>query len=219
MKFFFAVLMLTALYTVAQEAQSLFDEGKLLKPTKSSEALLKFKKAVELKPDFTEARYEWAWCQNDTKDYTGAIANLRMVRPYWPTTAKVFFELGYAFDKTGNTDSAIAAYNKCLSINPNYSLANKQMGYIEYVKENYAAALPYFRKYAEVSVNEIKDYLFWYRKGFIENTLKDFTAAKTSLANSLKYKADYVNTYLELGFASSRLKEDDAAIEYYKKKQ
>lgn len=59
--------------------------------------------------------------------------------------------------------------------------------------------------------------MYWYYKGFCYNGIKDFNNAKTALFKSLEYKKDYFNTYLELGFACSRLKEDEIAISYYKK--
>ncbi|HEX2629052.1 MAG TPA: tetratricopeptide repeat protein, partial [Chitinophagaceae bacterium] len=63
----------------------------------------------------------------------------------------------------------------------------------------------------------ISDYLYWYRKGFCYNTMKNYTDAVASLEKSLMYKTDYINTYLELGYAKSRMRQDDDAIANYKK--
>ena len=79
----------------AQDATTLLNEGVVLKNQKKVvEALDKFKKALALKPDYTEAMYEMGWCQNDLKEYTSAIASLRKARVGWPTIPKVHFELG-----------------------------------------------------------------------------------------------------------------------------
>ncbi|MBK8953485.1 MAG: tetratricopeptide repeat protein [Chitinophagaceae bacterium] len=59
--------------------------------------------------------------------------------------------------------------------------------------------------------------MYWYRKGFIFNAIKEYAKAKEPLTKSLSLKSDYLNTFLELGFASSRLKQDEDAINYYKK--
>lgn len=199
-----------------QDAQTLYNDGVKLKNEKNiKEAAEKFKQAVSLKPSYTEARYEWGWCQNDLKDYEGAIANLRNVRLTWGHIPKVHFELGYAFEKSNKTDSAINCYNRCLQLKSDYSLAFKQLGYIAYTKEDYANAIIQFKKYEEASKTEITDYLYWYRKGFSYNDQKDFFSAKAALLKSLSFKKDYINTFLELGFACSRLKEDDEAISYY----
>ena len=205
-------------FGAAQDAQALYNDGvKLKNEKKIKEAIEKFKQAVSLKPNYTEACYEWGWCQNDLKDYEGAIVSLRKVRLTWGHIPKVHFELGYAFEKSNKTDSAISCYNRCLQLKTDYSLAFKQLGYIAYAKEDYTNALEQFTKYENASKTEIKDYLFWYRKGFSYNAIKEYTNAKKALLQSLTYKTDFNSTYLELGFASTRLKEDDEAIGYYQK--
>ena len=202
----------------AQTAKELYEEGlQLRKDGKSKEAIERFKRAIVLKPDYTDALYEMSWCQNETKDYSGAIQSLRKVRQEWSAVAKVHFELGYAFEKSSQNDSATASYKRCLAINNEYSLAWKQLGLMAYQADDAKTALEHFAKYEAAAKNPITDYLYWYRKGFCYNGIKDFNNAKTALFKSLEYKKDYLNTYLELGFACSRLKEDEIAISYYKK--
>lgn len=218
----FSTLIISALLFAAvlnaQNAQSYFDEGKKLKDQgRIEDAQLKFRQAATAKTDYTEAFYEWAWCQNDLKDYEGAIINLKKVRASWDNVAKVHFELGYAFQKSGKIDSAINSYNRCLSLKQDYSLAFKQLGGIAYEKDDYQTTLEQYKKYEAAAKSEIKDYLYWYRKGFSNNALKDYTSAKIALQQSLVYKNDYINTYLELGFAATKLKQDDEAIGYFKK--
>ena len=212
------ILLFLVQAVAAQDAKTLYDEGiKLKNEAKTKEAMEKFKLALFQKADYTDARYEWAWCQNDLKDYTGAITNLRAVRKSWSDIPKVHFELAYAFEKTGQSDSAWQSYNECLRWKPDYSLAFKQLGYIAYSKEDYKTAMEYFGKYEANTKNGIKDYLYWYRKGFTLNALLEYTNAIVALKNSLNYKTDYINTYLELGFACNKLKQAEEAISYYKK--
>ncbi len=215
---FIAALFFTTAHLTAQDATTLYNEGlKLKNDKKSAEALAKFRRASELKPGYTEALYEMGWCQNDTKDYTGAIVSLRKARTGWPSIPKVYFELGYAFEKMGQIDSAIRTYNTCLLLKSDYSLAHKQLGYISYGKDDFENALLNFAKYEASSKTPVTDYLYWYRKGFCYNAQKNYDAAKIALLRSLENKADYTNTYLELGFACSRLKLNDEAISYYTK--
>ncbi len=213
------IILLFLLQAVAaQDAKTLYDEGvKLKNEGKTKEAMEKFRLALYQKSDYTEAQYEWAWCQNDLKDYTGAITNLRTVRKSWSNVAKVYFELGYAFEKTGQPDSALQSYGECLRLNPAYSLAYKQSGYIFFIKADYKTAIEHFGKYEANAKNEIRDYFYWYRKGFALNALLDYSNAIVALKNSLTYKTDYFNTYLESGFAANKLKQAEEAISYYKK--
>ena len=130
---------------------------------------------------------------------------------------KLHFEMGYAFEKTNKNDSAIYQYNQALQLKSDYASAYKQLAYVYYNQNDNENALKHFSKYEEIYKNPITDYLYWYRKGYVQNALKQYEPAKVSLTKSLESKTDYINTYLELGFASSRLKQDEAAIEYYKK--
>ncbi len=208
--------MFAAVIANGQDATTLYNEGVKLKEAKNTAgAIEKFKTALGLKPGYTEAIYEMAWCQNDTKDYRGAMASLRKIRAVWPTVPKVHFELGYSFEKLNYTDSAIQSYNKCLFYKPDYSLAFKQLGTIAYLKDEMQDALMQFAKYEAAAKNPITDYLYWYRKGFCYNAQKNYEEAKIALIRSLENKKDYLNTYLELGFACFRLKQNEEAIGYY----
>lgn len=216
--FFTVLLLLTALAGQAQDATALVKEGLKLKDDKKPrEALEKFKQAIAIKPSYSEAHYESGWCYNDLKDYVSAIISLRKARIGWPNIPKVHFELGYAFQKTDKTDSAVICYNRCLELKPDYSLAYKQLGYISYDLEKYEEALNYFSKYESNAKTAITDYLYWYRKGFSNNALKNYSDAKTALSKSLEFKTDYINTWLELGFSATRLKLNEDAIGYFQK--
>ena len=213
-----ASLLFPALIYCQTTAQGWYDKGVKLKGEKNpGDAINALKEAVKLKSDYKEAWYEMGWCQNDIKDYAGAKNSLIKARALWTGMAKVHFELGYAFEKTNSIDSAINQYNQVLQLNNTYSLAYKQLGYIYYNKNDHQTALTNFLKYEESAKTPINDYLYWYRKGYMQNVLKQYEPAKVSLNKSLEFKTDYTNTYLELGFASKNLKLDDDAIGYYKK--
>lgn len=211
-------LFCTGFCSVAQDALALYEEGIQLKSQKKmKEAAEKFKQAALQKKDYSDALYELGWCRNELKDYAGAIQALRQAMPLIGNTYKTNFELGYAFEKTSNYDSAIYYYNKCLLINSNNASVHKQLGYVAYQQENYTKALEHFVNYEKVVKTPVSDYLFWYRKGFMQNATKNYIGSKTSLQQSLEFKTDYINTYLELGFACKNLKENDDAISWYNK--
>ncbi|HNP54270.1 MAG TPA: tetratricopeptide repeat protein, partial [Ferruginibacter sp.] len=138
--------------------------------------------------------------------------NLKQVRAAWPDYAKVYFELGYAFEQLERLDSAVAQYEKCLVINPKYSGVYKRLATMAYNKEDYPKALEHYRKAVEVSADEINDYLFWYRKGFCENNGQEYEKALESLRKAKEQNRKYTSTYLEIGFANSKLKRNDSAM-------
>ena len=212
------VLVLFAIVNQAQTPAEYYTKGNDLKKDKKiTEAVAAYKEAVRLDPAYKEAWYELGWCYNDLKQYSNALSSLSKARSLQFSLPKMYFELGYAFEKLEKTDSAIANYNKCLSIKPDYSGAFLQLGYIAYNKDENAAALQYFKQYELYAPAPSQSYLYWYRKGFVCNALKNFEDAKIALNKSLALKQDYMNTYFELGFAHSRLKQNDEAIAQYKK--
>ena len=133
---------------------------------------MSFNKTQKAFPLFGKAFYNFIWVD------AGAITSLRKARVGWPTIAKVHFELGYVFEKTNMTDSAIKSYNTCLLYKDDYSLAYKQLGNISYLKEEYEKSLLYFTKYEAAAKTSITDYLHWYRKGFMYNAQKNHTFFK-----------------------------------------
>ncbi len=202
---------------VTKDAKALYDQGlKLKEENKSTEALEKFRQSISLNTNYTEALYQAGWCQNDLKNYSSAIDYLRKAREVWSLIPKVHFELGYAFEKSGITDSAIKTYNRCIDLKPDYANAYKQLGYIAYNNNDYALALLQFKKYEEAAASGISDYLYWYRKGYSKNALKDYNGAMVTLRKSLEYKPDYINTHLELGFAATKLELNDIALGHFK---
>jgi tetratricopeptide (TPR) repeat protein len=201
----------------AQEAVDFYKQGLVLKTEKKyREAIESFTKAASLKTAYGEALFELGWCYNEIQDYGMAIDHLIKALEAWPGVPKVYFELGYAYEKSNKTDSAIALYNRCLVYKPDYLNAYKQLAFIAFNQKNYALALAHYNKAISRIAGDIKDYLFWYRKGYCENSIEDYTNAKISLLNSLSYKKDELNTLLELGFACKQLKNNEAAIDYYK---
>jgi len=218
MRMIFSIVFFFSVTLSAQEASSFYKEGLTLKETgKAREALEKFKKALLLKPGYTEALYEMGWCYNDLKEYKNAITSLQQARNGMGTFAKLYFELGYAFEKSELYDSARKTYKRCLELNPVYSGAFRQLGQVAYLTDDNAAALDYFRQYEMTWKVPSTDYFYWFQKGFSFNAMKQYDSASTALNKSLEFKKNYTNTWLELGFACSRLKKNEESISYYKK--
>jgi len=90
--------------------------------------------------------------------------------------------LGYAFLKTNQIDSARASFGKCIAISPVYSGAYLHLGNIAYDNNDNSTALSYFKKYEENVKKPSEDYLYWYRKGFVQNALKLYDSAKNLIA-------------------------------------
>jgi tetratricopeptide (TPR) repeat protein len=207
-----------ALGASAQDAKTLYEEGVALKTQrKIPEAKAKFEQALKIKPNDDAIIYELGWVANDRGDYKRALQYFNSISKAWRTVPKLFFEMGFAYNKLSQRDSALYCYNKTLELKPDYSGAYKQLGYLAYDKDDHENALAKFASYEQYEKNPITDYLFWFRKGFCSNALKKYADAKTALLKSLEIKKDYISTYHELGFSATNLKEGNDAINYFKK--
>lgn len=215
--FFLSTFIFSAAFAQKTAEEYYRDGLKLKDEKKPAEAIESFKKAVALNPKYGDALYETGWCYNDLEDYSAAITFLSKARNYIPNVPKVYYELGYAFEKSKNYDSAIVIYNNCLKLKPDYSGAYKRLGYIYYEKDKYNEAIAQFQNFELSAKTPITEYIYWYRKGYSCNAIKEYEQAKTALKKSLEFKTDYINTYLELGFAETKLKNNDAAIDWFKK--
>lgn len=208
------------LFCSAQTSKELYMQGLALKDQKKSrEALQKFLDAENISIANSDAIYESAWCYNDLGNYASAIVQLVKIRREYSSYAKYHFEKGYAYYKLGKVDSSNAAFLKCLELKPDYANVAKYQGFNAYLVDNYSKANDFFSQHLlnlKAKNKEETDYLFWYRKGFCGNALKTYNDAITSLQKSLEYKKDYINTYLELGFANTKLKQSTLAINYFK---
>lgn len=215
---FYCLFSLVAATGYSQTAAEWYAKGNDLKLQKNIPgAINAYKEAVKADPGHKDSHYELGWCYNDSKKYTEALAALRKARSLKLNTPKLFFETGYAFEKLGLKDSALANYDRCLALKPDYSLVYKQKGTLAYEQEDYETMLSHFKKYEQYTSTPNQDYLYWYRKGFANNALKRYDSAVVNLKKSLEFRKDYINTYLELGFASNKLKQNDIAIGYFQK--
>lgn len=216
-RFFLLWILFIPLHTFSQTADELYEQGLTLKKDKKiKEALVKFQEAVKKNPSYDKAQYEIGWCQNDLKDYTSAMAALRSARKSMNDIPKVHFELGYAFEMSVLYDSARASYEKCRALKPDYTNIFKRIATTYYTQDKYEEAIVKYKEHISQRPDD-NDYLLWYRKGYCENALKKYNDAIQSLTTSLNFKKDYINTYLEIGFANCKLKQDEAAISYYNK--
>jgi tetratricopeptide (TPR) repeat protein len=92
------------------------------------DAILHFRKSVQLKPDFV-----WAWVNlgniyTMNRDYDSAIPIYRRILELDPNLAVAHNNLGCAFYNMGNTDSARVHYAKAVEENPNYGEAWNNIG-------------------------------------------------------------------------------------------
>ncbi len=91
----------------------------LLKEDEREKALLQFKKAVEVRPDYVPSHVELARLSMELEDYPGAEEHLRKVLQADGKNAKAVVNLGVAYKGMGEFDKALAAYDDAEKLDPN----------------------------------------------------------------------------------------------------
>jgi Flp pilus assembly protein TadD len=96
---------------------------------RKEEALEQLRIAVELDPDFVEARNGLAFALLDRGDLAGAIREQREVVRLRPELPKTRNDLAVTLMRTGQFDAAIVEYKEALKLDPNSVLTLNNLGY------------------------------------------------------------------------------------------
>ena len=78
------------------------------------------KKALQLKPNYTEAHYNLGNTLKEQGDLDAAIASYNKALQLKPNYPDAHYNLGIALKEQGDLDAAIASYNTAIQLKPNY---------------------------------------------------------------------------------------------------
>jgi len=145
--------------------------------------------------------------------YDGIASLIRSVEIY-PRFADAYTQMGVAYYKLNNLDSALICYNKSLAINPGNSTVQNNIGTIYFTAGKYDESLKYFIEatrlnpaYAEAHMNT----------GSAYGMLKQYDAAIQSLLQSVKYDPGNAQSFYFLGL-TYRFKGDESNAGIYLEK-
>ncbi|HEY6140095.1 MAG TPA: tetratricopeptide repeat protein [Thermoanaerobaculia bacterium] len=86
-------------------------------------AVVAYRRAIGLQPEWTAIRRDLARALNQQGRFTEAENELRTAAEREPDCAEGFFELGISLQITGQLKEALTAYEQCLALQPESSLA------------------------------------------------------------------------------------------------
>ncbi|MDB4244183.1 tetratricopeptide repeat protein [bacterium] len=95
---------------------------------KLDQAVLAYKNALLLKPDYADAYYNLGNALHKQGKLDEAIESYNKALLLKPDYALAYYNLGNTLKDQGNVDEAIMAYNKALSLNPDFAEAYNNMG-------------------------------------------------------------------------------------------
>lgn len=130
-------------------AEAFFYRGMNYKEDKMApKALDNFQRAIELKPDYYEAYMQLGIINAARKnrlaaDYYSSALKIK------PDDAFALYDRGKFYQDIDSFRLAINDYETLLGVQPGHDGANYNLGYINYLKKNYAKAAEYFSKVIE----------------------------------------------------------------------
>ena len=132
-----------------------------------------------------------------------------------PRSAGIANELGWIFEFEEDFDAAIAQYKKALLLEPNYSHAHYNIGFLLVVKQQYEEAIGYLEKAIELGFTKLGT-----RSGLIYAFARtgQTTKAKTELNTMIeKYNAGEKERAQDIAFAYIGFNEHQQALDWLEK--
>jgi len=124
------------------------------------QAIEYYQRALEMQPEFAEARSNLGWALYQQGHHDRAIEVLRQAVARAPTLASAHNNLGWALDGRGRHSEAVEAYREALRLNPDFAMAHNNlgmalvaMGQIEQAVEEYRQAIRLQPSFAEAHYN------------------------------------------------------------------
>ncbi len=114
------------------DANTYCDQGEsFLNDECYDEALEKFQKAIDIKPDYARAYFGRGHVYRRTKRYANAITEFHQAIKFKPNYKEAHYGLGLAYFEWSNNSRAITAASAALKIDPNYQPARQLLDFIK----------------------------------------------------------------------------------------
>lgn len=92
------------------------------------DALVRYRRALEIKPDFLEAHYNLGNALRDVGQLDNAVASYRRALEIKPDYIEAHNNLGNALSSLGQFDDAAASFRRVLELDPDFVLAHSNLG-------------------------------------------------------------------------------------------
>ena len=171
---------------------------------KSKEALLMFKKAITIQPDFVDAFYNTGNVLQSENQLNDAIKFYDKALSLDPKNLHAFHKKAIALFKQGKLEQSLKVYKTCISLAPNFAAAYNNMGICLYklgklkeaiisynksllIEPKYPSAL-YHKSIALFDLGKLEEAINVCKKAiFIK---ENYAEAHTKIGDFLQYKGD-----------------------------
>ncbi|MBN3038084.1 MAG: tetratricopeptide repeat protein [Candidatus Omnitrophica bacterium] len=132
---------------------------------------------------------------------------------YAPDSARVYSELGLAYDDIGKPDKAIPAYKKAIEIDPGYERPHTYLGLAYRESGREKESLAAFKKAIELDPRRADVHI---NLGNLYVSLKQYKAAIGEYQKAIELNPDIAESHYDSGVAYEAMGEYQKASEYYR---
>src|ERR1039457_2312291 len=97
-------------------------------PTTQAEAVVEFKKALDLAPDSVREKLNYGLALLHAGKMPEGVAQLKDVERRDPKLPHTWFNLGISYKKAGDTDAAVAQFERMIQLVPDEAIGHYQLG-------------------------------------------------------------------------------------------
>jgi arylsulfatase A-like enzyme/Flp pilus assembly protein TadD len=174
-------------------------------------AATELKKCLELNPNFDQAMTGLARALYHQGDGAGAKSWVEKALKYNPQNYRAWYEMGIIQSKTDKV-AAVSAYEKALSIQPNFALGHRGLGMLQFQQQNYAEAAKHLARSIELGLVDAKLFNFlgiaYSRTNRERKAIEDYRKA-------LQLDPQLAEAHLNLGYAYEGLHKPSLARQEY----
>ena len=169
-------------------------------------------KCLALNPGFDQAMTALARALHEKGDQAGARGWLQKAVRQNDQNFRAWYELGWIEDKSGEKESARTAYEKVLSLQPNFALAQRGLGLLYYERREYAQALPHLLQATKLGQKDADTFNFL---GICYDRTGRLSLAIENYQSALQVSANRADVHLNLGYAYDQLHRNALARKEY----
>ena len=145
------------------------------------EAIIEYRKAIELNPNYTETHDNLGMAYGKKGMYDEAIIEYKKAIEINPDDNKAYNNLGVAYERKGMLDEAIDEYKKAIELNPNDAEPHGNLGMAYGKKGMYDEAIAEYKKAIEINPdNDSAHYnlgVAYERKGMLDEATVEYRKA------------------------------------------
>ncbi len=176
---------------------------------KLEEAILHYKKSIEIKLDYAEAHNNLGTVHQKLNNLEDAFESYKKALKYKSNFAEALSNLGGILHKTGKFEEAISKYNQSLKINPQYTMAYSNLGNTLFELGRFEEAIASHQRAIQIDPNYVDGYS---NLGKALTKLGKFEEAIKNYKKAISLNPDFAETYSNLGNTLAELEKFEEAI-------